>query len=92
MYWMSIYYPGNTDGSRWHGFYASQISSTGGFIGDCVGISNYFRGRTTIFELVNQPFGHIATLRYIIDREVRDKRAQEAKKGEVLEDAVNGDL
>ena len=42
--------------------------------------------------MLNVPFGYLATLRYIIDRESRNKRSQEAKQAEVLEDAVNGDI
>nr|DAF93135.1 MAG TPA: hypothetical protein [Myoviridae sp. ctcyQ27] len=42
--------------------------------------------------MTNIPFGHVNTLKYIIDRESRSKRAQQAKQAEVLEDAVNGDM
>lgn len=55
-------------------------------------ISTYYRGRVTFRDLVEMDICYITTMNRMIYQERKSKAAQEAKKAEVMEDAMQGDI
>ncbi len=59
---------------------------------EAVALTDFFRGRLSIMEVINAPYGYIQTLKYIRINSLKDPQAKQNKEMEVLEDAVTGNL
>lgn len=55
-------------------------------------IATYFRGRLAFRDLLEMDICFVPTLNKLIYEERKSKAAQDAKQGEVLEDAMQGDI